>query len=374
MKKSGIELAAVATVPSSSSSPSVSPPSSSSVTEKVADIVLGIDPDTRGAMAVLFREGRGSGGKDEERKETSFSSSSPSITRTSTGNFFISAVHDTPTVEVPLGRGTLKKPPKTRRRLDATAVSSLIAELKNKAESEGKSLEACVEQPSPSPLNGKLAWYGSGLAFGIWSGVLAAHGVRTSFVRPQEWKRAFGLEGGGKDAARAAAVAALDEKKSGGGEEEEEEEDPPQPSPSVSMATTTTAAALLTRKKDHGRADAMLIALWRARGGAGWGGLGADAAAAAAEVEALALASAEVSGEEEEEEEEEEATTADETDGTEFDDDDEEEEAEAEESSESSSSSGSDEDETTTAAAASKGKKKKGSVKAAASAAKAASE
>lgn len=297
-------------------------------------------------MAVLFRES--AYGDDEAEK----ASSSPRTSK-ATASFFIAAVHDTPTAEVPLGRGTAKKPPKTRRRLDATSVSALIADLKRKAEAEGRTLEACVEQPSPSPLNGKLAWYGSGLAFGVWSGVLAAHGVRTSFVRPQEWKRAFGLEGGGKDAARAVAVEALDNEKRSDEDGDDQEEENPESSSSSSSSPNPTAAGLLTRKKDHGRADAMLIALWRARGGVDWGGLEADvaAAAAAAAEAALALASAEgASGEEEEEEEG--ATTADETDGTELDDDEEEES-----SSESSESSCSDDERT----AASKAKSSRSS-------------
>lgn len=74
----------------------------------------------------------------------------------------------------------------------------------------------------------------------MWAGALAAHGVRTTLVTARAWKGAAGLEGVPKDAARAAAVAEL-----------------------------PAAAPLLARKKDHGRADALLIGLWRAKGGTG---------------------------------------------------------------------------------------------------------
>lgn len=81
----------------------------------------------------------------------------------------------------------------------------------------------------------------AGYTFGLWSGALAAHGVRTTLVTPRAWKSEAGLDGTDKEASRLKALAAV-----GRG-----------------------AAPSLARKKDHGRAEAMLIALWRANGGGG---------------------------------------------------------------------------------------------------------
>ena len=80
-----------------------------------------------------------------------------------------------------------------------------------------------------------------GYGAGVVEGVLAALGVSTMFVLPAQWKRATGLTGKPKDAARAVAAQRFPE-----------------------------AASWLLRKKDAGRADAILMAvygpgLWDAR-------------------------------------------------------------------------------------------------------------
>ena len=76
-----------------------------------------------------------------------------------------------------------------------------------------------------------------GYNFGLWKGVLAAAGLEVSVVKPQAWKWAFGLahKGSTKDESRAMASAIFPE---------------------------VVKAGLLKRKKDHGRAEALLIAAY----------------------------------------------------------------------------------------------------------------
>ena len=182
----------------------------------VADVVLGIDPDANGALAILSRAAAEGGDP---------ASTPPSLTHG------LAALVDTPTIEAIVGG-------RTRRRPDPAALAAAVGEAARTARAAGLTVEAALERPTPNSLNGKQSWFGSGYAYGLWAGALASHGVRTTLVTARAWKGAAGLEGVPKDAARAAAVAEL-----------------------------PAAAPLLTRKKDHGRADALLIGLWRAKGG-----------------------------------------------------------------------------------------------------------
>ena len=77
-----------------------------------------------------------------------------------------------------------------------------------------------------------------GYNFGLWRGVLASAGLEVRIVKPQAWKWALGLAHrgakGDKDASRAMAEAMFPE----------------------------LAPGTLRRKKDHGRAEALLIAAY----------------------------------------------------------------------------------------------------------------
>ena len=96
--------------------------------------------------------------------------------------------------------------------------------------SEGM-LTARVEQVSAMPGQGVSSMFSFGVSFGVISGVIGALGINKQMVRPAAWKRAIGLTGRDKDAARTLAIQLYPE-----------------------------AAQLLARKKDVGRADALLIA------------------------------------------------------------------------------------------------------------------
>lgn len=72
---------------------------------------------------------------------------------------------------------------------------------------ETSHLQCALEEPVPGPLNGKQSVFGTGFAFGVWSGVLKSHGVQVETVSARRWKNELGLNGAGKDGSRALATA-----------------------------------------------------------------------------------------------------------------------------------------------------------------------
>eukprot|EP00891_Asterochloris_glomerata_P000150 jgi/Astpho2/150/Aster-x0895 len=97
----------------------------------------------------------------------------------------------------------------------------------------GAQIRAVLEEPLPGSMNGKFSWYSSGYTAGIWQGVLLSCGVPFASVTARRWKADLLLNGLGKEGSRLLAQRVF-----------------PQTTP------------LLKRKKDHGRAEAMLIAAW----------------------------------------------------------------------------------------------------------------
>lgn len=100
---------------------------------------------------------------------------------------------------------------------------------------QGAHVMAVVEQVAAMPKQGLASTFRFGQSDGILRGVIAALGISYVEVHPVRWKNYFGLKGQGKDAARTLAIRRF---------------------PSV--------AEQLARKKDGGRADALLLALWAA--------------------------------------------------------------------------------------------------------------
>ena len=88
---------------------------------------------------------------------------------------------------------------------------------------------AYLEKVSAMPGQGVASMFNFGMGFGVIKGVLAARGFSYELVTPQSWKKNAGLIGKEKDNAR-------------------------------TLAQQLYPAAPLTRKKDIGRADAILIA------------------------------------------------------------------------------------------------------------------
>lgn len=94
-----------------------------------------------------------------------------------------------------------------------------------------------IESVHSMPGQGVASTFAFGKGFGMWLGVLAALNVPHQAVAPQTWKKVMLRDGGKeKDASRVKAAQLF---------------------PQV--------ADQLTRKKDHGRADALLMAAWAQR-------------------------------------------------------------------------------------------------------------
>jgi crossover junction endodeoxyribonuclease RuvC len=88
-----------------------------------------------------------------------------------------------------------------------------------------------VERVSAMPGQGVVSMFNFGKSYGTALGVVGALGFSRVDVTPQTWKKHHGLIGSEKDASRGLAIRMF-----------------PQ--------------ASLSRKKDHGMADALLIARW----------------------------------------------------------------------------------------------------------------
>ncbi|CAI5992242.1 unnamed protein product, partial [Closterium sp. NIES-64] len=95
---------------------------------------------------------------------------------------------------------------------------------------------AYVEQARPFPSDGKQGWYGCGFGFGVWMGVLAASGFEVTAVTSVRWKAAI----------RSQASLAFTSKDSR----------------QLALSLFPSLATQLKRKKDHGRAEALLIATY----------------------------------------------------------------------------------------------------------------
>lgn len=102
----------------------------------------------------------------------------------------------------------------------------------------GAHVVAVVEQVGAMPGQGVSSMFRFGDAFGVVRGVLGALGIPLVLAPPAQWKKALQLAGAEKDLARTRAIE-----------------------------TWPVHAELFRRKKDVGRADAALIALWGWRTG-----------------------------------------------------------------------------------------------------------
>jgi len=97
-------------------------------------------------------------------------------------------------------------------------------------------LVALVERVGPMPKQGLSSTFKFGRGVGLIEGVIGGALVPSGYVVPTVWKRHFGLVAD-KEAARQKAIELW----------------------------PASAAELFGRKKDHGRAEAALIALWSQR-------------------------------------------------------------------------------------------------------------
>ncbi|XP_026424483.1 Holliday junction resolvase MOC1, chloroplastic-like [Papaver somniferum] len=132
-------------------------------------------------------------------------------------------VFDSPHVRLLVGKTM-------RRRLDTRSIVQLLRSF-----DAPPGTTAYIEQSTPFPTDGKQGWWSGGFGYGIWTGVLVASGFSVVPVSSLMWKNHFELAGSrlSKDDSRKAASTLF---------------------PSLSSQ--------LTRKKDHGRAEALLIAAY----------------------------------------------------------------------------------------------------------------
>lgn len=117
------------------------------------------------------------------------------------------------------------------REIDAISLTALLRGYRGRY--VGADFSACLEKVGARPGDGGTSLFRFGEGAGAIRGVLESLGIRYSRAIPAVWKRRFGLLGTEKDAARELAIRRF---------------------PSV--------AHLLQRKKDQGRADALLLALF----------------------------------------------------------------------------------------------------------------
>jgi crossover junction endodeoxyribonuclease RuvC len=130
------------------------------------------------------------------------------------GNNKVVAVYDMPTMERLHGKGKM---------VNASELTSIIMDCKPDI--------AMIEAVSALPKQGVTSSFRFGESFGVLFGVLGALQVPVKLVTPQKWKKRAGLICKEKDAARTMAIMQHPE-----------------------------IADQLTRKKDCGRADAIMIA------------------------------------------------------------------------------------------------------------------
>ncbi|MHC1660604.1 hypothetical protein [Stenotrophomonas maltophilia] len=117
------------------------------------------------------------------------------------------------------------------KELEARALATFI-----RAQREahpGAELQAALEKIGARPGDGGTSAFRCGDSYGQARAVLQVMGVPYLRAIPAVWKRPFGLIGQDKDAARLLAIQRF-----------------------------PAAAHLLQRKKDNGRTDSLLIALW----------------------------------------------------------------------------------------------------------------
>jgi crossover junction endodeoxyribonuclease RuvC len=102
---------------------------------------------------------------------------------------------------------------------------------------------AALEKVHAMPGQGVVSMFSFGQNVGTWHGILAALAIPYVSPRPQDWQRGLVDKKAGKDSKAA----------------------------SLATARRLFPDAALSRKKDHGRADALLLAWWARRQGIGGG-------------------------------------------------------------------------------------------------------
>lgn len=117
---------------------------------------------------------------------------------------------------------------KVQRLVNPAALAIELASLR----ATGEDVIVALEKTSAMPGQGSASMYSMGDTYGAIRAVVALKGFRCEHVAAATWKRAMGLDSD-KERCRARAIAMF-----------------------------PNAAGLLARKKDHNRAEALLLANW----------------------------------------------------------------------------------------------------------------
>lgn len=123
------------------------------------------------------------------------------------------------------------KPLGKKRQVDSFELSAMLEVFivcGSKFQCDAVEPVAYLEKVHAMPSQGVTSMFNFGMGYGAIQGVLAANGILCNLVTPQAWKKHHGLIGKDKDSAR-------------------------------TLARLLHPTASLVRKKDIGRADAMLI-------------------------------------------------------------------------------------------------------------------
>lgn len=161
-----------------------------------ATLYMGIDPGATGAIAILHPV--------DHRRSISI---------------------DIPTVRIATSRKTASGKPSYRTQTDLGALWDIFVSCKD----VWSKLFVVIEQQQPIPRDTALTGFTVGKNFGMWPLFLYSHDIVHDTIRPVKWKKAQGLIKKDKEAARLRAQKLF---------------------PNAS----------LNRKKDHNRAEALLIA------------------------------------------------------------------------------------------------------------------
>ena len=160
---------------------------------------VGVDPGLWGAVAALDEDGR------------------------------LIFAQDTPIIEVKRGK-TPKGNVKVRHLYLPTAMADVMVENLLKDVVQPDSVIVGVENVHSMPAQGVSSTFSLGRGLGLWEGIIAALRLPVEMIEPAVWKRAMGIPAGSD--------------KSG----------------SIELALRLFPSAPIVRKKDNGRADAILLA------------------------------------------------------------------------------------------------------------------
>ncbi|KAJ4724476.1 Holliday junction resolvase MOC1, chloroplastic [Melia azedarach] len=132
-------------------------------------------------------------------------------------------VFDSPHLPVQVGK-------RVRKRLDAKSIVLLLRSLDTPV-----GTTAYIEQSIPYPQDGKQGWWSGGFGYGLWIGILVASGFSVVPIPSLTWKTGYELTG---------STTAKDDSRR------------------VASTLFPSLSSQLKRKKDHGRAEALLIAAY----------------------------------------------------------------------------------------------------------------